>query len=66
VSDQTQARYPDISWRNAIATGDRFRRAHAIDGDLVRATIIGDFPPLVALLERVLSSTPADSCSAQG
>ena len=60
VSDQTQARYPEIPSRNTIATGDRLRRGLPIDGGLVRHTIIVDFPPLLASLERALSSEPAN------
>jgi uncharacterized protein with HEPN domain len=59
VSPEGQSRYPEIPWSLAIAT--RHRMVHGydiIDYDVVWETIAGDFPPLVAALERALSGEP--------
>lgn len=59
VSAETQARYPEVPWRQAIATRDRLTHGYdVIDYDVVWDTIAEDFPPLVAALERLLSERP--------
>ncbi len=60
VSRAGQVRYPDIPWSKAIGT--RHRMAHGydrIDYDVVWDTIAGDFPGLIAALERALSTGSA-------
>ncbi len=56
VSRSGQSRYPEIPWSKAIST--RHRMVHdydRIDYDVVWDTIVEDFPPLVAALERALA-----------
>ena len=55
VSQAGRLAHPDIPWAEAIAT--RHRMVHGydrIDYDVVWDTIVEDFPPLVAALERAL------------
>jgi uncharacterized protein with HEPN domain len=55
VSGAGQAAYPQIPWSKAIAA--RHRMVHGYDVivyDVVWDTIVQDFPPLVAELERAL------------
>lgn len=59
VSQAGQSRYPEIPWSMAIST--RHRMVHdydRIDYDVVWDTIVDDFPPLVAALERALAGEP--------
>ena len=56
VSPAGRAQYPEVPWSKAI--GARNFIAHGydrIDHDVVWNTIVEDFPPLVMVLERVLS-----------
>jgi uncharacterized protein with HEPN domain len=59
VSRAGQLAHPEIPWGEAIAT--RHRMVHGydrIDYDVVWDTIIEDFPPLIAALERILTGDP--------
>jgi uncharacterized protein with HEPN domain len=59
VSRAGQNQYPEVPWSKAIST--RHRLVHdydRIDYDVVWDTIVDDFPPLVAALERALASEP--------
>jgi uncharacterized protein with HEPN domain len=60
VSREGRDRHPEVPWARAIATRHRIVHAYVlVDYDVVWDTIEQDFPPLVAALERALSS-PAD------
>jgi uncharacterized protein with HEPN domain len=56
VSQQTQARFPDVPWREAIATRHRITHGYdVVDYDILWDTVRDDPPPLVASLEKVLA-----------
>jgi uncharacterized protein with HEPN domain len=56
VSRQTQARFPEIPWREAITTRNRLSHGYdTVDLDQLWDTVMHDLPPLVAALERALS-----------
>ena len=58
VSDETQARFPEVPWREAIATRHRITHGYdVVDYDILWDTVQGDFPPLVAALERALGES---------
>jgi uncharacterized protein with HEPN domain len=59
VSPGTQVRHPDVPWREAITTRNRISHGYdTVDYALVWDTVAGDFPPLIAALERALGSGP--------
>ena len=56
VSPETQARFPSVPWREAIATRHRITHGYdVVDYDILWDTVQEDFPPLVAALEPVLA-----------
>lgn len=56
VSAATQARFPEIPWREAIATRHRLIHGYdSVDPDQLWDTVTRDFPPLLAALRRALS-----------
>jgi uncharacterized protein with HEPN domain len=57
VSSQTQSRFPDVPWREAIATRHRITHGYdVVDYDILWDTVQDDLPPLVAALERALAA----------
>jgi uncharacterized protein with HEPN domain len=57
VSPAGRARYPEIPWSEAIGTRNFIAHGYdRMDYDVIRETISGHFPALVAALERALSS----------
>jgi uncharacterized protein with HEPN domain len=57
VSRESQARFPEIPWREAITTRNRVTHGYdTIDYSLIWNTITIDFPPLVTALERARAS----------
>lgn len=65
ISLETKEDLPEIPWADII--GMRHRLAHAyfeIDTEVVWQTLVGDLPPLIALLETALKkSTPPNKTS---
>jgi uncharacterized protein with HEPN domain len=56
VSPETHARFPNVPWREAIATRHRITHGYdVVDYDILWDTVLDDFPPLVAALEQVLT-----------
>lgn len=56
VSPTTQERFPEVPWREAIATRHRLIHGYdSIDPDQLWDTVTHDFPPLLAALRRALS-----------
>lgn len=56
VAAGTQARFPDIPWREAIATRHRLTHGYdSVDPDQLWDTLTRDFPALIVALRRVLS-----------
>lgn len=56
VSATRRARHPEIPWAKAIGTRNFIAHGYdRIDYDVIWATIVDDFPALVAELERALS-----------
>lgn len=56
VRAETQARFREVPWREAIATRHRITHGYdVVDHDILWDTIQEDFPPLVAALEAALS-----------
>jgi uncharacterized protein with HEPN domain len=56
VSPATQARFPAVPWREAIATRHRITHGYdVVDYDILWDTVQDDFPPLIAALEPVLA-----------
>jgi uncharacterized protein with HEPN domain len=56
VSPETQARFPRVPWREAIATRHRITHGYdVVDYDILWDTLQDDFPPLVLALEQVLT-----------
>lgn len=56
VSKETQARFPDIPWREAITTRNRLSHGYdSVDHEVLWETLVRDFPPLVAALRKALS-----------
>ena len=57
VSAARRARLPEIPWAKAIGTRNFIAHGYdRIDYDVIWATVVDDFPALVAALERCLSS----------
>jgi uncharacterized protein with HEPN domain len=57
VSRECQERYPAIPWASIIAMRNRLIHAYFdVDLDRVWDTITTDLPPLIAELERIVSS----------
>ncbi len=53
VSATTQARFPEVPWREAIATRHRLTHGYdSVDPDQLWDTVTRDFPPLLAALRR--------------
>ena len=56
VSPETQARFPGVPWREAIATRHRITHGYdVVDYDILWDTVLDDFPPLVAALEQAFA-----------
>ena len=56
VSKETQARFGEIPWREAMATRHRLTHGYdSVDHGVLWETLVRDFPPLVAALRKALS-----------
>ena len=56
VSRETQARFPDVPWREAVATRNRITHGYdVVDHDILWDTVRDDLPALVTALEQALS-----------
>jgi uncharacterized protein with HEPN domain len=56
VSPETQARFPRVPWREAIATRHRITHGYdVVDYEILWDTVQDDFPPLVSALEQMLA-----------
>lgn len=59
VSAEGQARHPDVPWREAITIRNRLIHNYdTINYTVIWDTILEDFPPLVAALDRALATEP--------
>jgi len=57
VPEETQLRHPEIPWRQIIGLRNRLIHGYdAIDFDIMWATVTIDLPPLVEMLEHLLST----------
>ncbi len=57
VPEETQLRHPEILWRQIIGLRNRLIHGYdAIDFDIMWATVTIDLPPLVEMLEHLLST----------
>ena len=57
VSEITRSQYPQIPWKNIAGTRDRLIHGYFdVDLQIVWDIVTGDLPPLIAVLERALSS----------
>jgi uncharacterized protein with HEPN domain len=56
VSPETQAQFPRVPWREAIATRHRITHGYdVVDYDILWDTVQDDFPPLASALEQALA-----------
>lgn len=61
VSIHVRERWPEVPWREAIATRNRLTHGYdTVDSDQLWETIVEDFPPLLDALRRVLAELDAD------
>ena len=60
VSAGTRAAHDDIPWRTIIGMRNRLIHAyHDMNMELVWKAAVGDLPPLIATLERLLNDAPS-------
>ena len=58
VSPETQARFPQVAWREAIATRHRITHGYdVVDYRILWDTVQEDFPPLIAAREEAPRET---------
>ena len=61
ISGETQGRYPDIPWPQITAMRNRLVHAYFdIDLNILWDTVTHNLPPLIATLQRAISSASAD------
>ena len=59
VTSESQARHPQIPWRDAIAMRNYLVHEYSkINLDVLWDTALNDLPPLIAALEAILSDDP--------
>ncbi len=55
IPDATQARYPDIPWREIIGTRNRLIHGYdAVDFNILWEIVTGDFPALACRIRAIL------------
>lgn len=55
IPEATQARYPDIPWREIIGTRNRLIHGYdAVDFDILWEIVTADFPPLASSIRALL------------